>query len=108
MLGCVKSPHCGYQTLSADVLVRDAVDNLLPVLRTVAASVRLSWWPGSIPVRPNFSRRYTQGWPIFLLAEASLHTQNIKANAVVSLLCQTPREGNGQSVRPAIAFTSFF
>lgn len=38
-----------------------------------------------------------RGWPIFLLAEASLHTQNIKANAVVSLLCQTPREGNGQS-----------
>ncbi|CAN0475371.1 unnamed protein product, partial [Scytosiphon promiscuus] len=34
-----------------------------------------------------------QGWPIFLLAEASLHTQNITANAVVSLLCQTPREG---------------
>ncbi|CAM9379605.1 unnamed protein product [Pylaiella littoralis] len=37
-----------------------------------------------------------QGWPIFLLAEASLHTQNIKANGRVSLLCQTPREANGQ------------
>ncbi|CAM9789506.1 unnamed protein product [Ectocarpus sp. 12 AP-2014] len=37
-----------------------------------------------------------QGWPIFLLAEASLHTQNIKASNRVSLLCQTPREANGQ------------
>lgn len=43
-----------------------------------------------------------QGWPIFLLAEASLHTQNIKANGRVSLLCQTPREANGQSVSPVI------
>ncbi|CAM9432575.1 unnamed protein product [Ascophyllum nodosum] len=37
-----------------------------------------------------------KGWPIFLLAEASLHTQNIKANERVSLLCQTPREAHGQ------------
>ncbi|CAM9112613.1 unnamed protein product [Choristocarpus tenellus] len=37
-----------------------------------------------------------QGWPTFLLAEASLHTENIKANNRVSLLCQTPREDNGQ------------
>lgn len=38
-----------------------------------------------------------QGWPIFLLAEASLHTQNIKVNSRVSLLCQTPRGINGQA-----------
>lgn len=44
-------------------------------------------------------RLFAQGWPIFLLAEASLHTQNIKANSRVSLLCQTPTEANGQPVR---------
>jgi putative heme iron utilization protein len=36
------------------------------------------------------------GWPIFLLAEASLHTKNIKANNKVSLLCQTPTADSSQ------------
>lgn len=62
--------------------------------------------PETLPGRPSLPlREYAigwQGWPIFLLAEASLHTQNIKANGRVSLLCQTPREANGQPVSPAI------
>ncbi|CAM9463869.1 unnamed protein product [Chrysoparadoxa australica] len=33
----------------------------------------------------------SNGWPTFLLAEASMHTRNIKANSKVSLLVQTPK-----------------
>mmetsp|Transcript_14428 Transcript_14428/g.20452 ORF Transcript_14428/g.20452 Transcript_14428/m.20452 type:complete len:340 (-) Transcript_14428:2-1021(-) len=44
----------------------------------------------------------SNGWPIFLLAEASLHTNNIKANSKVSLLCQTPAAGTSQ---PAAAMS---
>jgi putative heme iron utilization protein len=39
----------------------------------------------------------SKGWPVFLLAQASMHTQNIKANPRVSLLCRTPRASPAQS-----------
>lgn len=38
-----------------------------------------------------------KGWPVLLLSEQSLHTQNIKANPQVSLFCQLPRSQYGQS-----------
>lgn len=34
-----------------------------------------------------------KGWPVLLLSEQSLHTQNIKANPRVSLFVQMPRTG---------------
>ncbi|CAM9641205.1 unnamed protein product, partial [Phaeothamnion confervicola] len=43
-----------------------------------------------------------QGWPIFLLAEASLHTQNIRADPRASLLCQMPR---ADPTQPAAALS---
>lgn len=69
------------------------VDVVLPPGLILDGSVLIFIWLRSCVLCP------WQGWPIFLLAEASLHTRNIKANSRVSLLCQTPREGNDQPVR---------
>jgi putative heme iron utilization protein len=38
-----------------------------------------------------------KGWPILLLGEQSLHTQNIKFNSAVSLFCQLPRSQQSQT-----------
>lgn len=60
------------------------------------------WIAPDVPCCFSDPKMILQGWPIFLLAEASLHTQNIKANGRVSLLCQTPREAHGQPVSPVM------
>lgn len=39
-----------------------------------------------------------KGWPVLLLGEQSLHTQNIKQHDAVSLFCQLPR-----SVSPCLS-----
>jgi putative heme iron utilization protein len=38
-----------------------------------------------------------KGWPVLLLSEQSLHTQNIKKNPSVSLFCQLPRSHTSQT-----------
>ncbi|RYG69628.1 DUF2470 domain-containing protein [archaeon] len=38
-----------------------------------------------------------KGWPILLLGEQSLHTQNIRKNSAVSLFCQLPRSQQSQT-----------
>ncbi len=38
-----------------------------------------------------------KGWPVMLLSEQSLHTQNIKSNPAVSLFAQLPRAQNTQA-----------
>jgi hypothetical protein len=37
------------------------------------------------------------GWPVLLLSDQSIHTQNIKSNPNVSLFCQLPRSHTMQS-----------
>lgn len=34
-----------------------------------------------------------QGWPVLLLSEQSLHTQNIRSNTKVSMMVQMPKNG---------------
>lgn len=48
-----------------------------------------------------FGIHIQQGWPVLLLSEQSLHTQNIKANPRVSLFVQMPRQGKESTVRAA-------
>ena len=37
------------------------------------------------------------GWPVLLLSDQSLHTQNIRQNPSVSLFCQLPRSQQQQT-----------
>lgn len=48
---------------------------------------------------PRSAHNTRQGWPVLLLSEQSLHTQNIKNNPRVSLFVQLPKQGKETSVR---------
>ncbi|TFJ87172.1 hypothetical protein NSK_001504 [Nannochloropsis salina CCMP1776] len=44
-----------------------------------------------------------KGWPVLLLSEQSLHTQNIRVNPQVSLFVQMPRSGKADAASAALS-----